>query len=110
MPLADKIRPMELDQVFGQTHILGENRPLKKIIESGHIPNMIFYGPSGVGKTTVANIIAHKSNMELHKLNGGYKGNYRFKKYLYGGKRHSALLRRDTVPEQKAAAKPFGIH
>ena len=70
MPLADKIRPMELDQVFGQTHILGENRPLKKIIESGHIPNMIFYGPSGVGKTTVANIIAHKSNMELHKLNG----------------------------------------
>lgn len=70
MPLADKIRPKELEQVFGQTHILGENRPLKKIIESGHIPNMIFYGPSGVGKTTVANIIAQKSNMELHKLNG----------------------------------------
>lgn len=70
MPLADKIRPKELNEVFGQTHILGENRPLKKIIESGHIPNMIFYGPSGVGKTTVANIIAQKSNMELHKLNG----------------------------------------
>lgn len=70
MPLADKIRPMELNEVFGQSHILGENRPLKKIIESGHIPNMIFYGPSGVGKTTVANIIAQKSNMELHKLNG----------------------------------------
>lgn len=70
MPLADKIRPKELEQVFGQTHILGKNRPLKKIIESGHIPNMIFYGPSGVGKTTVANIIAQKSNMELHKLNG----------------------------------------
>lgn len=70
MPLADKIRPKELEEVFGQKHILGENRPLKKIIESGHIPNMIFYGPSGVGKTTVANIIAHKSNMELHKLNG----------------------------------------
>ncbi len=70
MPLADKIRPTELNEVFGQSHILGENRPLKKIIESGHIPNMIFYGPSGVGKTTVANIIAQKSNMELHKLNG----------------------------------------
>ncbi|MCM1299204.1 MAG: replication-associated recombination protein A [Firmicutes bacterium] len=70
MPLADKIRPTELDRVFGQKHILGENRPLKKIIESGRIPNMIFYGPSGVGKTTVANIIAQKSNMELHKLNG----------------------------------------
>ncbi len=70
MPLADKIRPTELSEVFGQAHILGEGRPLKKIIESGHIPNMIFYGPSGVGKTTVANIIAEKSNMELHKLNG----------------------------------------
>ncbi|MBD5081791.1 MAG: replication-associated recombination protein A [Ruminococcaceae bacterium] len=70
MPLADKIRPSELSEVFGQAHILGEGRPLKKIIESGHIPNMIFYGPSGVGKTTVANIIAEKSNMDLHKLNG----------------------------------------
>ncbi|MDE6579426.1 MAG: replication-associated recombination protein A [Ruminiclostridium sp.] len=70
MPLADKIRPSELSEVFGQAHILGEGRPLKKIIESGHIPNMIFYGPSGVGKTTVANIIAEKSSMELHKLNG----------------------------------------
>lgn len=70
MPLADKIRPTELSEVFGQAHILGKDRPLKKIIESGHIPNMIFYGPSGVGKTTVANIIAEKSNMELHKLNG----------------------------------------
>ena len=70
MPLADKIRPSELSEVFGQAHILGEGRPLKKIIESGQIPNMIFYGPSGVGKTTVANIIAEKSNMDLHKLNG----------------------------------------
>ena len=70
MPLADKIRPTELDQVFGQSHILGEGKPLRNIIERGSIPNMIFYGPSGVGKTTVANIIARKSNMDLHKLNG----------------------------------------
>ena len=70
MPLADKIRPTELDQVFGQSHILGEGMPLRNIIERGNIPNMIFYGPSGVGKTTVANIIAAKSNMSLHKLNG----------------------------------------
>ena len=70
MPLADKIRPTELDQVFGQSHILGEGKPLRNIIERGSIPNMIFYGPSGVGKTTVANIIAEKSNMSLHKLNG----------------------------------------
>ena len=70
MPLADKIRPTELDHVFGQSHILGTGRPLRNIIERGNIPNMIFYGPSGVGKTTVANIIANKSNMALHKLNG----------------------------------------
>lgn len=70
MPLADKIRPSELDQVYGQSHILGEGKPLRNIIERGKIPNMIFYGPSGVGKTTVANIIAKKSNMELYKLNG----------------------------------------
>ena len=70
MPLADKIRPENLGEVYGQKHILGEGRPLKNIIESGNIPNMIFYGPSGVGKTTVANIIAKSSNMELHKLNG----------------------------------------
>lgn len=70
MPLADKIRPDSLNEVYGQKHILGEGRPLKNIIEGGQIPNMIFYGPSGVGKTTVANIIAKSSNMELHKLNG----------------------------------------
>lgn len=70
MPLADKIRPTELNEVFGQSHILGEGKPLRNIIERGSIPNMIFYGPSGVGKTTVANIIATKSNMSLHKLNG----------------------------------------
>lgn len=70
MPLADKIRPESLSEVYGQKHILGEGRPLKNIIEGGNIPNMIFYGPSGVGKTTVANIIAKQSNMELHKLNG----------------------------------------
>ena len=70
MPLADKIRPTELAQVFGQSHILGEGKPLRNIIERGSIPNMIFYGPSGVGKTTVANIIARKSNMDLHRLNG----------------------------------------
>lgn len=70
MPLADKIRPKTLDQVYGQKHILGEGKPLRRIIESGKIPNMIFYGSSGIGKTTVANIIAEQTNMELYKLNG----------------------------------------
>lgn len=70
MPLADRIRPASLSDVVGQPHLLGENKPLRRIIESGKIPNMIFYGPSGVGKTTVARIIAESANMRLHKLNG----------------------------------------
>ena len=70
MPLADKIRPKTLDDVVGQPHLIGEGKPLLKIIQSGKIPNMIFYGPSGVGKTTIARIIADSANMRLHKLNG----------------------------------------
>lgn len=68
-PLADRIRPDSLDDVVGQKHLLGEGKPLRRIIESGTIPNLIFYGPSGVGKTTVASIIARQSNKRLYKLN-----------------------------------------
>lgn len=70
IPLADKIRPQSLDDVVGQEHILAHGKPLRRIIESGTVPNMIFYGPSGVGKTTVARIIAENCGMTLHKLNG----------------------------------------
>lgn len=70
VPLADRIRPKTLDDVVGQKHILGEGKPLRRIIESRNIPNMIFYGSSGVGKTTVARIIADNAGMKLHKLNG----------------------------------------
>lgn len=69
-PLADRIRPKKLDEVVGQSHLLGENKPLRRIIESGQIPNMIFYGPSGTGKTTVARIIAENTNLKMYKLNG----------------------------------------
>ena len=69
-PLADRIRPNTLDEVVGQRHILGEGKALRNIMESGRIPNLIFYGPSGVGKTTVARIIAQQTDMRLHKLNG----------------------------------------
>lgn len=69
-PLADKIRPKSLDDVVGQKHILGENGVLRRIIQSGKIPNMIFYGASGVGKTTVARIIAENTNLKMCKLNG----------------------------------------
>ena len=68
-PLADLLRPTTLDEVYGQEHILGQGAVLRRLIDSGKIPNMIFYGPSGTGKTTVANIIAKKTNRTLYKLN-----------------------------------------
>lgn len=70
VPLADRLRPVELSEVVGQKHILGEGKMLRRVIESGRIPNLVFYGPSGVGKTTVASIIAKNSGMYLAKLNG----------------------------------------
>ena len=73
-PLADEIRPKSLDDVVGQRHILGRDGMLRRIVESGQIPNMIFYGPSGTGKTTVARIIAERTNRALRKLNATTAG------------------------------------
>ena len=69
-PLAQRLRPRTLGEVCGQQHLLGKDKVFRRTIDSGRIPNMIFYGPSGVGKTTVAGIIAQNSGMHLHKLNG----------------------------------------
>ena len=68
-PLADLLRPQSLDDVYGQDHILAEGAILRRLIDSGKIPNMVFYGPSGTGKTTVANIIADQTQRKLFKLN-----------------------------------------
>ena len=68
-PLADLLRPETLDEVYGQEHILGKGGILRRLVDSGNIPNMVFYGPSGTGKTTVANIIAKQTNRTLYKLN-----------------------------------------
>ena len=73
-PLADKIRPKTLDDVVGQQHLLGRNGLLRRVIESGNIPNLIFYGPSGVGKTTVASIIAKQTDRKLYHLNATTAG------------------------------------
>ena len=69
-PLADRIRPKSLDDIVGQHHLLDPGRPLRRIIESGEIPNMVFYGPAGIGKTTLASIIAAKTSRKLVKMNG----------------------------------------
>ena len=68
-PLADLLRPQTLDEVYGQEHILAPGAILRRLIDSGNIPNMVFYGPSGTGKTTVANIIAKRTKRTLYKLN-----------------------------------------
>ncbi|MCD8066484.1 MAG: replication-associated recombination protein A [Oscillospiraceae bacterium] len=73
-PLADEIRPQSLDEMVGQEHILGENGLLRRIVQSGNIPNMIFYGPSGTGKTTAARIIAKNTNRTLRRLNATTAG------------------------------------
>ena len=68
-PLADRLRPRKIEEVAGQKHLLAEGKVLRRIIDSGNVPNLIFYGPSGVGKTTVANIIAATCGKKLHYLN-----------------------------------------
>ena len=73
-PLADRLRPKTIDDMVGQRHLLGPGKALRRIIESGEIPNLIFYGPSGVGKTTLASIIARQTNRALRKLNGTTAG------------------------------------
>ena len=68
-PLADLLRPQTLDEVYGQEHILGKGGILRRLVDAGNVPNMIFYGPSGTGKTTVAQIIAKQTNRALYQLN-----------------------------------------
>ena len=81
-PLADLMRPAELDEMVGQSHLLSKDSAFRKVIDSGHISNMIFYGPPGTGKTTMANIIAKKANMSLYRLNGTTAGTDDIKKVI----------------------------
>ncbi|MBR4728166.1 MAG: replication-associated recombination protein A [Clostridia bacterium] len=73
-PLADRLRPTTIDEIVGQQHLLGPGMPLRRILEAGEVPNMVFYGPPGVGKTTLARIIARTTNRHLVKLNGTTAG------------------------------------
>ena len=98
-PLADEIRPKSLDDVVGQRHILGKDGLLRRIVESGSTPNMIFYGPSGTGKTTVARIIAERTQRSLRKLNATTAGSSDIKRiidevdtFLFNKKQQQSLL------------------
>lgn len=81
-PLAERLRPTSFDEVVGQEHILSEKGALRRIVSSGMLPNMIFYGPSGTGKTTVANIIAKNAGMTLKRLNATVAGTQDIKEVL----------------------------
>ncbi len=69
MPLADKVRPKSFDEVAGQKHLLSKNAPFRRIIESGHLPSLVFHGPPGTGKTTVADILAKQTGREFYRIN-----------------------------------------
>ncbi|MCB1025330.1 MAG: replication-associated recombination protein A [Acidobacteria bacterium] len=81
-PLANKIRPKSLDEFIGQKHLVGENRPLRKAIEMGHIFSLVFWGPPGVGKTTLARIYANAINAELYELSAVTAGKNDIRKII----------------------------
>ena len=75
-PLAARMRPTNLEQYFGQSHLIGEGKPLRKAIQAGHVHSMIFWGPPGTGKTTLAEIIANRINADVERISavtGGIK-------------------------------------
>ncbi|HPP88695.1 MAG TPA: AAA family ATPase, partial [bacterium] len=69
MPLADRVRPQSFDEMAGQKHLLAKGAPFRRIIESGHLPSLIFYGPPGTGKTTAAYIVAKQCNKLFYRIN-----------------------------------------
>ena len=113
-PLAQRLRPQTIDDIVGQKHLLGEGKPLRNIILSGELPNMVFYGPSGVGKTTLASIIAKTTDRHLVKLNGTTASTADIKDVVAKLNTFVApngiLLYLDSVFQQKAAADTARIH
>ena len=73
-PLAERLRPTNLDEYIGQKHLVGKNAILRQSIESGHLPSMILWGPPGVGKTTLANIISHQQDRPFYSLSAVSSG------------------------------------
>ena len=112
-PLADEIRPQSLDEVVGQRHLIGPGGVLRRLIDAGTSANMIFYGPSGTGKTTIANIIANKTNKTLYRLNATTASLQDVKDIIASVGTLMApggiLLYLDEF-QQEAAAEPVGVH
>ena len=90
-PLADRLRPQDIDDIVGQQHLLGKGKALRRIIDSGEIPNLIFYGPSGVGKTTLSEILAKRTNKYFCRLNGTTASTADIKKIITESQKLSAV-------------------
>lgn len=90
-PLASRMRPRNLSEFVGQKHLLGENKILRKMIESDHVPSMIFWGPPGVGKTTLARIIAHMTQAEFINFSAVTSGIKEIKKVMEDAEKNKKL-------------------
>src|SRR6266542_4329064 len=91
-PLAERMRPTKLDELVGQEHRTGKGSILRTAIESGNVPSMIFWGPPGVGKTTIANIIAHALNVPFYQLSAISSGVKDVREVIDAAKQQSGVI------------------
>lgn len=96
-PLADRMRPQILDQYFGQSHILGANKPLRQAIEVGKLHSMVFWGPPGTGKTTLAHMISHRCDAQFINVSAVLSGVKDIRVAIEQAKQHRAMTNKDTV-------------
>ena len=98
IPLAERMRPKTLDELAGQTHLVGKGQVLRNAIENGRIPSMILWGPPGTGKTTLANIIAHSLKIPFYALSAISSGVKEVREVIESAKRNrSAILFIDEI-------------
>ena len=96
-PLAERVRPQSLNEFVGQRHLLGEGKPLRVIIEKGELFSMILWGPPGVGKTTLARLIAHHINADFYQLNAVSSGVKDVRDVIAKAERNLRQLKRRTI-------------